>query len=152
MNRDPKTLMVNPRDWDRIWKERDLRRAGLLGVPVEDNHASRLRVSRHDMAQAHDTANDVYDTFIVEGQQQSWRTTLSSDLSGEDGNKYFSIESLTQNRLVLGQSNLQQNHSTEEAESHEHEQERLKFEKKMVSKCCTSLTFYISDFEPRQWL
>jgi len=144
MNRDPKTLMVNPRDWDHIWKERDLRRAGLLGVPIEGNHTSQLRVSRHDMAQAHDTASDVCDTFTAEGQRQSWRTTMSSDLSGEDGNKYFSIESLTQHRLVLSQSSSQQNHSTEEAESHRHEQERLPvISRNMVSKRYTLLTLYI---------
>ena len=46
------------------------------------------------MTEAHDTANGVYDTFMAEARRQPWRTTMSSDLPGEDGNKFFSIETL----------------------------------------------------------
>lgn len=153
INQDTMSLSANPQDWGHIWKERDLQRAGLLGVPLEGNHASRLRISRHDMTEAHDTANGVYDTFMAEARRQSWRTTMSSDLPGEDGNKFSSIETLTQHHLVLSQGNSQRNglHSTEGAESHQDEQEcspalsrsMVRFEKKMVSKCCALLTLYI---------
>jgi hypothetical protein len=153
LNRDSNTLLVNTQDWDHIWKERDLRRAGLLGIPIERNHTSRPRVSRHDITQSHDTASDAYDTFMTESRRQSWCNTVSSDLSGEDGNKYYSMESLMHRRLVLDQSNSQRKdiHATEGAESHQDGQEcspalsrcMVIFEKKMVSKCYTSLTLLI---------
>jgi hypothetical protein len=153
INRDSKTLLLNPQDWDYIWKERDLRRAGLLGVTVEGNHASRLRVSRHDMTQAHDRANDVCDTFMAEARQQSWRTTMSSDLPGEDGNKYFSTETLTQHRLVLSQGNSQRKDTSlpEGPESHQMQQEcssplsrsMVTPEKRMVSDPCASLALCV---------
>jgi hypothetical protein len=94
--------------WDQIWKERDLRQAGLLGVPVETNHASRLHVSNHDMSQVQHTGYGVYNSLLAEAQEQSWRTSVSSDLPGGDGMEYFSIESLTQQRLVLDHGNSQQ--------------------------------------------
>jgi hypothetical protein len=146
-------LLINTQDWDHIWKERDLRRAGLLGVPIEGNYASRLRVSSHEVARARDTADDVYDAFEAEARRQSWRTTMSSDLTGKDGGKYFSIETLTQQRLVLSRSSSQRNDSDlpEGPGSHQVQLEcsstlprsMATFEKKLVSKCYASLTLYI---------
>jgi hypothetical protein len=153
MNRDSKTLLLNPQDWDYIWKERDLRRAGLLGVTVEGNHASRLRVSRHDMTQAHNRADDVCDTFIAEARQQPWRTTMSSNLPREDGNKNFSTETLTQHRLVLGQGNSQrkdtsfpdgpESHQTQQKCSSPLSQSMVTLEKRMVSDPCASLALCV---------
>jgi hypothetical protein len=153
INRVHKTLPANPQNWDHRWKERDLRRAGLLGVPMEGNHASRLRVSRHDMSQAYDIADDVYDAFMAETRRQSWRTSVPADLPGEAGNKYISIDTLTQHRLVLSQGDSQRkgSYSTEGAESHQDgrdcspslSQTMVRFEKQIVSKCCALLTLYI---------
>lgn len=153
INRDPKTLLGNPQDWDSIWKERDLRRAGFFGVSVECNDVSRLRVSRHDMTQAHDTADDIYGAYIIGTRQQSRRTTMSSDLPGEDGNKYFSIETLTQHRLILSQGNSQRKDASlpEGPESHQTQQEcssplsrnMASLEKKMVSDPCVLLVLSV---------
>lgn len=108
INQKSHAPLGNISDWDQIWKERDLRQAGLLGVPVEANHASRLHVSSHDMSQVQDTVDSVYNSFLAEAREQSWRTSISSDLSGEDGMECFSIESLTQPRLVLDHGYSQQ--------------------------------------------
>jgi hypothetical protein len=127
IKQNPHAPLGNISDWDRIWKERDLRQAGLLGVPVETNHASRLHASSHDTSQMQDTIDSVYNSFSAEAQEQSWRTSISSDLPGEDGKEYFSFESLTQQRLALDHRNLQQKYSSLPAgpESYQMLQEHL---------------------------
>jgi len=105
------------------------------------------------------TADNTCDAFLTEDRQQSWCTTISSDLPGEDeGKKLSSAETLTRQCLALDRRNLygEETSLSERSKSSPAQLEYsltrsrsiLSLNKKMVSDCSTHWP-YMSDVKPR---
>ena len=100
--------MVNSDDWDRAWKERDLRRTGLMaGVYDAGNDAVQTCSSNHEMTRVDSITYDSPGTFSAENRVPPVRSTISSDIPGEDGIREYSRETLTWHCPDLSQVNLQ---------------------------------------------